>query len=56
MGVIDIMQFIMLGALAYFVGRAQVKLCSCPICQHAKTLSDEAIKDIVKEALPETSE
>ena len=28
--------------------------CKCPVCQHVKTLSDEAIKDIIEEAIPET--
>jgi len=30
--------------------------CPCRLCQHVETLSDEAVKDIVEEALPETHE
>ena len=32
------------------------QICSCSICQHVSTLSDEALKDIIDEAIPETNE
>jgi len=30
--------------------------CNCPLCQHAKGLSEEAIQDIIKGAIPEIHE
>lgn len=32
------------------------KYCQCPLCRHVLSLSDEAIKDITENALPESHE
>lgn len=61
------MEFVALGfsicALAlsietFLSNRKSVKdyYCSCPICQHAIGLSDETIKDLLKDGIPETHE
>ena len=54
MELIDIIQFGLLGVMGFFIGLSQFKICRCPICQHTKELSDEAIKDIIEDAIPET--
>jgi len=54
MELVDIMQFVMIGALTFFVLKKRYGICPCPICHHMTELSEETIKDIIEEALPES--